>query len=240
MAPHRHAPLFVSSGIAMMYARVTLLTMTLTLGTWVPSRGGTHHVEGHGLHVSAKIVRQMYCGLTPSDPIASLFIDVRVRLRNGSKRVIILARRAGPGLSNRVARSRADTSHGPYVGIMDGYVNDSDAPRVIDGPEPDSRQFVILRPGMSYELDIGTSVVVARSSEEAGVRVLSGARYLLEVDVPLWPFRLDGQDKVRELRDRWSSHGELVSESVPSGFMPFSAPQFGALEQCPASVQGSP
>ena len=189
-------------------------------------------------HFTARVIGQEYCGATPNDITASLFLTIEVQLRNEGTRPIIVAREPGPPMVSRVARSLEDAARGIFAAELawEEAYTESEAnriPRVRLGSAPDPSQFVVLSHGGTYKWKVTTAVVVARQGTgPIPGTVPAGSEYLLQVEVPLWPFRLTPPDEMRDPSTRWLTHGELFVGSDTTEFLAFRADVFATLPAC--------
>ena len=188
-----------------------------------------------GLQARARIIGQQYCD--EGAQLGSLRLDLNVALHNGGKRTLILPRQLGRASIERAARAHADEIQWRHVGWECGLVVDTEesmrrVPRVLVEAEPDLGQFLLLRPGQTHEIDLSTQLLIGPPGQ-AQYAPPEGEDFLVGVDVGLWPFRLDGENTVRELRKRWEASGVLLDGFVSTDPIRVKA-SAGPWPKCPA------
>jgi hypothetical protein len=173
------------------------------------------------LSVSVEVVKQSYCHVDLDS--FSVKMDVKLRFTNVAGQPVILARQTRTPRIIRVSKSVEAARKGilEYEPNIDEFTRE--APTVPKfGDVPDSRRFIVLKPGESYEVTV-PSGVFGTMRPTSGRGLLARGTYLLQLGVSTWPYP-STPEEVRKLQARWRGVGHLASGVVYSDFVPFTIP----------------
>jgi hypothetical protein len=105
----------------------------------------------------------------------------------------------------------------------------SSRPEAVDTAAP-SRDFIILRPGAAYVIEITVSLPVTCAPGGQVKGVVGAGEHLLRVTVGTW---YESRKLGEALRERWKRKGLLWIDNVVSEPVRFSTETSGAVVRCP-------
>ena len=188
------------------------------------------------LSVHGEVVAQNYCH--NYDDMFSVFMDLKLRFTNVSDHAVILSKKIESPNVIRAAHDAEAGKRGEFLYHPDFHFAVAELPKSPAFKNaPDSKLFVILNAGESFESLVHTGVLAARD-DATSLRVnglLSNGRYVLQVGVWTWPYQwpyFDADTDSQELKQRWTKYGELSTGLVYSDFVPFVIPEHFENPRC--------
>ena len=204
---------------------VLLLSATAFAQQSSPAEVTVYRPQGEpDLSVSADILSQEYCRLTPEDH--EVHFSVRLTFTNVSNHRVILQREVEPPSYVHVARNVSDGQKRKFEYVFNlGFPTGlSTAPEF--GDRPDETYFITLLPGQSYEATVTTEIMVAEKSAQTGRG--PGGDHVLQVALNTLPYQsgiYTNPVNAKQLSPRWSKYGHLATGWIYSDFAPFSLPE---------------
>lgn len=219
--------------------------MAVAMATVCSIAGAGRADGGHGepqLTAEAEVTRVRYCADESDDPIVMARIDLEVEIANPGPRRAIVARRLGGPQSMRAALSREELHKDAFVAEFhesEMYGEDEArlVPRLAVTPSPDPERFVVLSGGQSFKTTIEAVLPVVATPELAQEKILkAGDHYWLNIDIPLWPYRLSSEGDLAGAAKRWEKFGDLQTTFVGVVF-PVRLPPVTDVEKCGAPTR---
>jgi hypothetical protein len=188
----------------------------------------------YALSVNGEVVDSRYCGaVSETSDVASLFLKLKLSVRNVARSPMILARNPGTGSPKVVVDPEHGT--GTYdIEDLDRYVVVGEVEKPAFGSTPSAREFVVLRPSEQYATQVEVAVIVRRRGRTAIPNtVVEGARYLLRAPI-YWstPFFALTDQEILALKARWRPFGDLVVGASVSNWIEFQAPALVNVTTC--------
>jgi hypothetical protein len=188
------------------------------------------------LSVHAEVVAQSYCH--NYDDMFSVFMDLKLHFSNLSGHAVILSRKIESPNIVRAARDAEAGKNGVFLYSPDPHFTVAKLPKSPSFRSiPDSKLFVILKPGESFDGLVHSGVLGAKG-EATGTPVnglLSHGSYVLQVGVSTWPYEwpyFEAATDSQMLKQRWAKYGELSTGLVYSDFVPFVIPEHFKNPRC--------
>lgn len=177
---------------------------------------------------------ERFCG---DADLAVLTLALKICAVNESRQTVILSRR--PGVRQPLVAASAEMGR---EGHLEGWWDTDDrlaGERPPFGPQPDPREFVLLRPGQRFETKLSVSVFVrSRDQKPEPTTVVEDSRHVLSAPID-WgsPFVALSTAEMDELTARWRASGVLYAEESFTPWIPFSVPKMSDRTQCPEPAQ---
>jgi hypothetical protein len=188
------------------------------------------------LSVGAEVVAQNYCH--DYDDMFTVSMDLKLRFTNVSGHPVILSKKIESPNVVRAARDAEAGKKGDFLYNPDPHFAVAELPKSPAFKNaPDSKLFVILNAGESFETLVHTGVFAAKG-EATSLPVhglLSNGSYVLQVGVWTWPYEwpyFEAKTDSQELKQRWAKYGELSAGLVYSDFVPFAIPEHFNNPRC--------
>jgi hypothetical protein len=188
------------------------------------------------LSVHAEVVAQTYCHV--DDQAFTVFMDLKLHFTNLSGHAVILSRKVESPNIVRAAIDAEKGKNGVFLYSPDPHFIVAKLPKSPSFQSvPDSKLFVILNAGESFDSVVHSGVLAAkREATEGPVNgLLSKGSYVLQVGVRTWPYEwpyFDAKTDSQELKHRWAKYGELSTGLVYSDFVPFVIPEHFKNPRC--------
>lgn len=177
------------------------------------------------LELTAAIVSQSYCAVTPD--AASLQMKVRVRYRNVGNQKLILYKGHDLFFQTRI-RSAPGNPAEPYeVWVLNSrYFDEEFEP--IDQASP-GRVFLTLSPGAVYEREIKIGVGLVRGEATRGDSSIHAGDHTLQISVSTW---YKSRTLAEKLRQQWQRKGLLWFDPLGSAPIRFVARRPDSIPPC--------
>lgn len=190
-------------------------TLLLSANAQSPER------KSNALDATAAILSQRYCHV--DDTSFSVLMEVKVRLTNTSDTPVILSRRIDSPSVVRVARTTEAGEAGQfeYAPNVDTFVSEN-SPHPAFGDVPNSKEFIVLSHGETYEMTISTGVFGTKR-RTSGHGLINRGSHVLQLAISVWPYY--GYEDIDGLRKKWSRLGTLQTGVVYTNLIPFRIPE---------------
>src|ERR1700738_1473834 len=177
------------------------------------------------LQLSAEIVSQSYCAVTPDS--AALAMKLRLRYRNIGSQKIILYKGHDLFYQTRI-RNAPGNATGPYeVWVVNSRYFDEEI-EPIDQTSP-GRVFLSLSPGAVYQREIMIGGGVVNDKVERGHSSINAGDHTLQITVSTW---YKSRSLAQKLRQEWQRKGLLWAEPLISAPLLFVAQRPRLLVAC--------
>lgn len=179
------------------------------LAACAAAAGGRTGAQSAPVEVTAEIVGQRYCAVSPA--LTSLQINLRVRYRNTGTQKLILYKGHDLFFQTKVRAAAPDAKGArPYevTYLNSRYFDEEFEP--IEQATP-SRVFAVLRPGAAYEREMTVGVAVAGEGAERGVQAVAEGEHTLQLIISTW---YKSRPLAEKLRARWQDRGLLLIDPV--------------------------
>ena len=175
---------------------------------------------------TAEQVAEQHCQNYPDN--FSVFVKLRLQLRNNSHERIIMARQVAPPVHLRISTSPDNLNAGRFIynpSVSEVSSNAAKAEAFSDAPDP--ARFVVLDPGAQFEADTWAVVLadLSKPFREGLTNGLSSGRYVMQIFVRTWPYSTLDESEVARIAQEWQSHGNLVTATVPSSSFTITLPR---------------
>jgi hypothetical protein len=191
---------------------------------------------GKLLSIHAEVIAQTYCHV--DDQVFTVSIDLKLQFTNLSGHPVILSKKFESPNIVRAAGDAEEGKKGVFLYSPDPHFL---VPKLPKSPSfqsaPDSKLFVILNAGESFDSVVHSGVLAAKREKTDGPvhGLLSKGSYVLQVGVSTWPYEwpyFEAKTDSQELKHRWAKYGELSTGLIYSDFVPFIIPEHFKNPRC--------
>jgi hypothetical protein len=174
-----------------------------------------------------------YC--SNQSELFTVYFKLKLTVINKSPKRLIFGRTLSPIARVRIAASLRDAEMRNVLYNPSEFEVSNQKPRHLHlGATPDSKVFVVLNPGQKYEVAVWAGLLADLSKKQISEQApaMTSGSFVTQVFVRTWPYEAGGNVEIENARNKWSSLGDLLTETIPSNFYPISLPYSQSAPPC--------
>jgi hypothetical protein len=182
------------------------------------------------LIATAEIIGQKYCPAGDGDKVFKAVFTLRVTFENGTDKLLILDKQIGKFPDPQIiAKSTEGLALRDYEAdpIFDSFALDRDPPHFKPSTRVLRSNFILLRPGQSFQNDTTIVVFVWYVNTPGRTGPINYGDHVLQMGFSGWSYSATAS----QFAEAWRNFGELVTEGIYTNPIEFHIPNNPSVEK---------